>query len=99
MNPWQGMFRGVQQIVNKSNSMANGLARTIAFARKYKRTYDPVYWAKVEQQAPKLPLERIVGWARTGLLKAPLTNDWQALLLDLGDCPEIFHLLRFGDRN
>ena len=99
MIDWQEMFRGVQTIAQSAESFEQGMSQTIALARSDKRKYDePAYWDLVERSASQLPTSAVVGWAREGLESLDRAADWDFVLLDLGDCPEVFDLYGLGCR-
>jgi hypothetical protein len=54
------------------------------------------YWDRVESRISQLPVETVTAWAREGLEALPQREGWELLLLDLGDCPEMFFLYSPG---
>jgi hypothetical protein len=99
MTDWSRMFRGVQTIVREPSS-ADGLAQTISFARSNPDEFDDAaYWENVAQHMTGLPYAQVIQWAQEGIASLDLLKGWEALILDLGDCPDIFRLIRFGNQS
>ena len=97
MDEWQIMFRGVQAIARTANSFGQGLEQTIGFARRNTKLFnDPDYWERVEQHSFQRAAHRVINWAKEGLESLDCKESWEFLILDLGDCPEIFSLYSPG---
>lgn len=99
MDEWQTMFRGVQTITRSTNSFGEGLEQIIWFARKNPKLFDePDYWDRVEQHRFPRPANRVINWAKEGVENLDYKENWEFLILDLGDCPEIFSLYSPGSQ-
>src|SRR5262249_54378210 len=73
----------------------------VVFAREHGELFrEPDYWARVESHDFRRAFDTVTGWARDGwerLARADCwSRDWEFVLLDLGDCPEIFRLYTPG---
>ncbi len=94
---WHKMFQGVQEIAQRPLTHQEGLYQAIAFARRDPLEYhDAGYWDQAEHSAPQMPYATVQGWARQGLEALDMGREWGLLVLDLGDCPEEFHLYQLG---
>lgn len=101
MTDWDKMYWAVREISRSSYSVHEGLKRTIFFARSISNQYDePEYWDQVEYQLHQLPIAAIVEWSKAAMEELKAGEGWDALILDLGDCPEVFgiHTYSFGTR-
>lgn len=97
MTEWDKMFWAVKEISRSSRSVHEGLKRIVFFARSISNQYDdPEYWDQVEFQLFQLPGAEIVEWSKAGLEEVKVGKGWDALILDLGDCPETFNLQTYG---
>jgi len=95
MTDWQKMFKGVQTIARSARTIAEGLNLTVTFARNDVNEYDDSeYWSRVEHFSSQFPTNAVVSWAREGLEKLDPSEGWGFLILDLGDCPDSFHLYK-----
>ena len=93
MTNWGKVFQTVQAIIYNSNSFYSGLMQTVAFAQDNPKDYPhPHSWLHFGQKTSDSSGDQIISWAREGLDKLDYFHSWDFLLLDLGDCPEIFHL-------
>ncbi len=92
------MYAGVQAIVRNADSTPDGLRRTIEFAQANSDAYDARgFWSSIEDRLNSLPVNSVVDWARQGVARLATLPGWDALILDLGDCPEAFQLAWLGD--
>jgi hypothetical protein len=99
VDEWEVMFGAVQRIVRSRCPVEEGLREAIQFARSRPDVFPEVeFLDRVEARLADLPVAIVIGWAREGLDALPPGTGWDLLLLDLGDCPEIFHLVSPGGR-
>lgn len=92
MTNWSLIFSGVQEIVPSSLGLENGLNTILEFAKRHSDEYDePTFWEQIS--SPELPLKTIVSWAVEGFENLKPYNEWSVLILDCGDCPDIFRLI------
>ncbi len=97
MTDWDKMFWAVKEISCSSRSVHEGLKRIVFFARSISNQYnEPEYWDQVEAQLFQLPVAEIVEWSKAGLEEVKEGKGWDALILDLGDCPETFDILTYS---
>lgn len=90
---WDLMFKTVQAVTRSATAVKAGLEQTAAAARGRPDDYGRVsFWSQVTGPAAELPIDEVVGWAARGLARFTPEGDWDLLVLDLGDCPEIFRL-------
>ena len=91
------MFKEVRRIVKQSLPLDEALAQVVEFARNSPALCDePEYWSRVESHEFRSAFEAMVGWGQAGMARLTPKEGWEFLLLDLGDCPDIFRLYRPG---
>ncbi|MGV3721392.1 MAG: hypothetical protein ACO1SX_10835 [Actinomycetota bacterium] len=97
MNQWEEMFRWVQGLLRSGCSVEEALRRALQFAQSRPDLFpETSFWTQVERHLTKLPVDRVVDWAREGLENLGPGQGWKLALLDLGDCPESFFLYSPG---
>lgn len=91
MDDWEFMFAAVQKIVQSASSPEDGLQQLLAFAAQNPDQYDePDYWKTVA--STKIPFDTLKSWATAGLEQLAASSGWSLLILDCGDCPDLFGL-------
>lgn len=99
MDEWDAIFEAVQRTVRTAGDFEEGLRQVIEFARSYPELFDePDYWDEVKTHEFGSAWEAVTGWAKEGLESLGPGEGWEFLILDLGDCPEIFRLYRPGSQ-
>lgn len=97
MLDWDLMFGGVQALTRYAPTLNEGIRQTLIFAREHPEEYDdPDFWDRLEERLHRLPYFEVTQWAREGLEALTPSEGWDFLLLDLGDCPEIFTPYQLG---
>lgn|GEM_PF-2034478 len=99
MSHWQTMFQAAQNLVRAGGTGVAGLRRAVDFARDNCRFLDPSYWSRVESHDWRDAMDSVTRWAQGGLEKIAPGVGWAFVLLDLGDCPELFHLYSPGGQS
>jgi hypothetical protein len=85
------MFEGVQKIVWSSLNPIDGQHKVLTFAAQHTAEYDETdYWQAAATTA--LPFDILLSWAKEGLEKVEPYSAVSVILLDCGDCPDIFRL-------
>ncbi len=93
MEEWDVMFAEANQILQSAQTLEEAIAQTVASARRYPKIFDePDYWNRVEQHDFRQSFGFVTEWAREGLSYLPEYPNSEHLILDMGDCPEIFSL-------
>ncbi len=107
--PWPTLFKEARRITQEAHSQKDGLEHIVAYARAnpvffhdrflFSVEEQAQYWDKVKAQDFSSDFNTMSAWAKEGLdaLDTP-KNDWEFLLLDLGDCPETFRLYSPGNQ-
>lgn len=92
------MFEAAKRITASASSLENAVAQTVAVARHYCDIFDePDFWQRVERHDFRLAFAIMTDWTREGLARLAEADREEVkptehLILDLGDCPEIFWL-------
>lgn len=89
MTDWDLMFTGVQKIVQSAANPSAGFQQLLTFAAQNPDEYsDTGFWKSVA--ASEMPFNTLKSWAKEGF--DSLTGDvsWSLVVLDCGDCPDIF---------
>lgn len=88
----------MRSLVRSATDFADGLSRAIEWARTCPAVFDASdFWERAKNWSR--PCAGIVTeWAREGLGHLGPDSGQELLLLDLGDCPEIFRLYRPGNQ-
>jgi hypothetical protein len=97
VDEWEAMFREVQGITRQALPLQQSLQQVVAFARNNPALFDAVeYWESALEHDFRPAFATTTEWAVEGLEALAPKSGWEFLLLDLGDCPEIFRLYSPG---
>ena len=97
MTDWLEMFREARRIVRQLLPLDESLAQAFKFAKNNPGMCDePEYWQQVKSHDFRPAFDTMVGWGKAGITQITPKEGWKFLLLDLGDCPDIFRLYRPG---
>jgi hypothetical protein len=89
MTDWNALFTGLRQIVRTTDSTAQGLTAVVTFAQALEQ---PNFWSSVAKHDFRESIATVTGWGKDGLNQFELQRSWDILILDLGDCPDVFCL-------
>ena len=97
MTDWLEMFREARRIVRQLLPLDESLVQAIKFAKNNPGICDePEYWQQVKAHDFHPAFDKMVGWGKAGITQITPSEGWEFLLLDLGDCPDLFRLYRPG---
>ena len=91
------MFETVQSIARDALPMGQSLKTIIALARSSPTLFEGAeYWNQAQGHDFQAAFSALTGWAKQGFAALGPRTGWQFVLLDLGDCPEVFRLYSPG---
>ncbi len=91
MIDWEGMFAGARDMVRAAEGLEDGIRQLYAFAARNPAVYDePKFWERVA--SAQFPFDTLDTWVREGLIALDSAQGQAILVLDCGDCPDIFRL-------
>jgi hypothetical protein len=108
VSKWKILFHEVRTRVRSAEPWTEGLRQAVAFARANPTLFDAAgYWSQVETHDIRNAMASVMNWAQEGLEGlAPQDGwspsqhkSWEVVLLDLGDCPELFRFYSPGGQS
>jgi hypothetical protein len=91
MDEWELMFRATHTMVASTTNWQEGLNQVVAAARANPAVFnEPDFWDRAERHDLRSAVDVVVAWSEECFGALGPGKGWGVLLLDLGDCPELF---------